>query len=250
MESVKLEGLIAGAIAGLCTGIGTLPLIFVKKISKEVEDILLSFAAGIMIFASSFNLISPALEDNNIFQVVLGLLSGAIIMAIIEKTVPHIHLDKLKGLDFKDETMRKTFLLLAAIFIHSVPEGLAIGVGFASDKASIGLALAIAIGIQNFPEGLVVSAPLIEKGYSKSKAIGFGFLAGIGEPLAAFIGTIIGKELDKLMPFILSLAAGAMYYVVSHELIPESHCSGNQMKATFGVILGFIVMLIIDYVVK
>lgn len=245
-----LKALIAGLLAGLATGVGALPLIFVRKISKSVEDSLLGFAAGIMIFASSFSLIAPALEENKIIQVISGLLVGAAIMALIEISVPHLHLDKLKIVDFSDETVKKTILLLAAIVIHSIPEGLAIGIGYSSDEASLGLVMTIAIAVQNAPEGLVVSAPLIEKGYSKPKAIAFGFLAGIGEPIGALLGTVMGNAVDGYMPFVFSFAAGAMYYVVSHELIPESHCSGNQMKATFGVILGFAVMLLIDYMVK
>lgn len=245
-----MKALIAGLLAGLATGVGALPLIFVRKISKSVEDSLLGFAAGIMIFASSFSLIAPALEENKIIQVISGLLVGAAIMALIEISVPHLHLDKLKIVDFSDETVKKTILLLAAIVIHSIPEGLAIGIGYSSDEASLGLVMTIAIAVQNAPEGLVVSAPLIEKGYSKPKAIAFGFLAGIGEPIGALLGTVMGNAVDGYMPFVFSFAAGAMYYVVSHELIPESHCSGNQMKATFGVILGFAVMLLIDYMVK
>lgn len=243
-------GIVAGVIAGLFTGIGTLPLLFVKKISKVFEDFLLGFAAGLMIFASSFSLILPALEDEKIFQVLFGLLFGSILMAIIEKAIPHLHLDKLKVLDFEDESFKKTVLLLMAIIIHSIPEGLAIGIGFVAGEPKLGLAIAIAIGIQNAPEGLVISAPLIEKGYSKTKAIAFGFLAGIGEPIASIAGALVGEAFNVYMPFILSFAAGAMYYVVSHELIPESHCNGNQMKATFGVIFGFMTMLIIDYIVK
>lgn len=245
-----MKALIAGLIAGLATGVGTLPLIFVRKISKSVEDSLLGFAAGIMIFASSISLIGPALEENKIIQVIAGLMVGAVVMALVEISVPHLHLDKLKVVDFSDETVKKTMLLLAAIVIHSIPEGLAIGIGYSSEKSSIGLVMTIAIAVQNAPEGLVVSAPLIEKGYSKKKAIAFGFLAGIGEPIGALLGTVMGNAVDGFMPFVFSFAAGAMYYVVSHELIPESHCSGNQMKATFGVILGFIVMLLIDYMVK
>lgn len=245
-----MKALIAGTIAGLVTGLGTLPLLFVRRITKSLEDFLLGFAAGIMIFASSFSLILPALKEKNIIQVILGLLIGAVIMAIVEVTVPHIHLDRLKIIDFQDETIKKTMLLLSAIIIHSIPEGLAIGIGYASEKNSIGLVMTIAIAVQNAPEGLVVSAPLIQKGYSKFKAIAFGFLAGIGEPIGAILGVLIGNFLKNYMAFIFSLAAGAMYYVVSHELIPESHCNGNQMKATFGVIFGFITMLLIDYVVK
>ncbi len=245
-----LKALIAGLLAGLATGLGTLPLIFVQKISKSVEDSLLGFAAGIMIFASSFSLIAPALKEKNIVQVISGLLVGAVIMALIEVSVPHLHLDKLKLVDFSDETIKKTMLLLSAIVIHSIPEGLAIGIGYSTENSSLGLVMTIAIAVQNAPEGLVISAPLIEKGYSKPKAIAFGFLAGIGEPIGAILGALMGNAVDGFMPFVFSFAAGAMYYVVSHELIPESHCSGNQMKATFGVILGFAAMLIIDYVVK
>lgn len=245
-----MKVLIAALIAGLSTGIGTLPLLFVRKISKSMEDSLLGFAAGIMIFASSFSLIRPALMEKNIGQVILGLLIGAIIMAVVEITVPHIHLDRLKVIDFQDETMKKTILVLMAIIIHSIPEGLAIGIGYSSGDSSIGLVMTISIAVQNLPEGLVVSAPLIDKGYSRLKAIAFGFLAGIGQPLGAALGALMGSVLIAYKAFIFSLAAGAMYYVVSHELIPESHCSGNQMKATFGVIFGFVVMLLIDYMVK
>jgi ZIP family zinc transporter len=245
-----LEALISAILAGLSTGIGTLPLLFVKRISKSVEDSLLGFAAGIMIFASSFSLIRPALMEKNIIQVILGLLLGACIMAVVEVTVPHIHLDRFKAIDFKDKAMKKTILVLMAIIIHSIPEGLAIGIGYSSGDASIGLVMTISIAVQNLPEGLVVSAPLIDKGYSKLKAIAFGFLAGIGQPCGAVLGILMGEILAQYKAFIFSLAAGAMYYVVSHELIPESHCGGNQMKATFGVIFGFATMLIIDYMVK
>ncbi|SHJ84678.1 ZIP family metal transporter [Paramaledivibacter caminithermalis] len=245
-----MKALIAALIAGLATGIGALPLLFVSKISKAMEDLLLGFAAGIMIFASSFSLIRPVLMRKNILQVILGLLIGAIIMAIVEITVPHIHLDKLKVIDFQDETMKKTILLLMAIIIHSIPEGLAIGVGYSLGDSSVGLVMTISIAVQNLPEGLVVSAPLIDKGYSRLKAIAFGFLAGMGQPLGAALGVMMGRMIIIYKPFIFSLAAGAMYYVVSHELIPESHCNGNQMKASFGVIFGFIIMLFIDYMVK
>lgn len=240
----------ATLIAGLSTGIGTLPLLILRRISKSVEDSLLGFAAGIMIFASSFTLVTPALEEKDIIQVIMGLLVGASIMAIVEIIVPHLHLDKLKIIDFHDDTMRKTMLLLSATIIHSIPEGLAVGIGYTSGDKSIGVAMTIAISIQNLPEGLVVSAPLIDKGYSKLKAIAFGFLGGIGQPIGAILGVAMGNLIIDYKPFILCLAAGAMYYVVSHELIPESHCNNNQMKATFGVIFGFIAMLLINYMVK
>lgn len=248
--SIDLNGYIASILAGMCTGFGALPLIFLKRITKAFEDMLLGFAAGIMIFAASFRLIVPALKIGGIGQVVLGLVIGAIILAMIEKIVPNINMGQVRNTNFKDKEFVKTVMMIAAIAIHNIPEGFAIGIGYASGSKDTGLVLAFAIGIQNAPEGLIVSAPLIEKGYSKTKAILFAFLAGIGEPIAAVFGMLAGSFCTTLMPFALSFAAGAMYYVVSHELIPESHCHGNQMKATFGVIGGFIVMLLLENYIK
>lgn len=245
-----MNGYIASILAGACTGIGALPLVFVKRISKKFEDLILGFAAGIMLFAASFSLLLPALELGGIKQVIGGLLCGAIILGVIEKVTPNINMGQVRGTDFNNKALRKTIMMTAAIAIHNIPEGFAIGVGYASGEANMGLVLAMAIGIQNVPEGLVVAAPLIEKGYSKYKAIGFAFFAGIGEPIAATIGILAGRFIQPFMPFTLAMAAGAMYYVVSHELIPESHCHGNQMCATFGVIAGFIGMLLIEYKIK
>lgn len=246
-----MNGFTASILAGMCTGIGALPLIFVNKISKVFEDFLLGFAAGIMLFAASFNLILPALAQKQIFQVMMGLLAGSVLIGVIEKIVPNIHMGQIRNTNFENKVFAKTIMMIAAIAIHNIPEGFAIGVGYATGSQERGIILAIAMGIQNAPEGLVVSAPLIEKGYSKGKAILFAFFAGIGEPIAAAVGIVAGKVIQPYMPFTLSLAAGAMYYVVSHELIPESHCHGNQVKATFGVIAGFLVMLLIEhYIVK
>ncbi len=245
-----MNGYIASILAGACTGIGALPLIFVKKITKKFEDLILGFAAGIMLFAASFSLVLPALKMGGIMQVTTGLLCGAIVLAIIEKIIPNINMGQVRGTDFNSKGLKKTIMMTAAIAIHNIPEGFAIGVGYASGEENMGLILAMAIGIQNAPEGLVVAAPLIEKGYSKFKAIAFAFFAGIGEPIAAAVGILAGGAIRPYMPFTLAVAAGAMYYVVSHELIPESHCHGNQMSATFGVIIGFIGMLIIEYRIK
>ncbi|WZL71814.1 ZIP family metal transporter [Clostridiaceae bacterium 35-E11] len=245
-----MNGYIASILAGMCTGFGALPLIFLKKITKTFEDILLGFAAGIMIFAASFSLVLPALNTDGIEQVVFGMLTGAIVLAMIEKIIPNINMGQVRNTDFQDKEFVKTVMMIAAIAIHNIPEGFAIGIGYASGSKDTGLILALAIGIQNAPEGLIVSAPLLEKGYSKTKAILFAFLAGIGEPIAATLGIVAGSFCKTLMPFALSFAAGAMYYVVSHELIPESHCHGNQMKATFGVIGGFIIMLLLENYIK
>jgi ZIP family zinc transporter len=241
---------LASILAGMCTGIGALPLLFIKNISRTFEDILLGFAAGVMLFAASFNLVLPALRKGSIQQTVLGVMSGALILAMIEKIIPNINMGQVQDVDFKDKEMRKTFMMIAAIVIHNIPEGFSIGIGYASGDVNTGMALALAMGIQNAPEGLVVSAPLIQKGYSKAKAILFAFFAGMGEPIAAVVGIWVGSFANSWMPFALSFAAGAMFFVVSHELIPESHCSGNETKATFGVIFGFIIMLLIEYYIQ
>ncbi len=243
----NINGYVASILAGLCTGIGALPLLFVNKISKVFEDCLLGFAAGIMLFAASFSLILPALEQDAIFQVITGLVSGAILIGLVEKIIPNINMGQVRNTDFESKALTKTIMMIAAIAIHNIPEGLAIGIGYATGSQERGIILALAMGIQNAPEGFVVAAPLIEKGYSKGKAILFAFFAGIGEPIAASVGILAGNVIQPYMPFTLSFAAGAMYYVVSHELIPESHCHGNQVKATFGVIAGFIVMLLIEH---
>lgn len=245
-----MHPIISSIIAGLCTGIGTLPLLFIKSVPKSVEDTLLGFSAGIMIFAGSFSLVTPALKTGNTLQVILGILVGAILMAIVEKTVPHLHLDKIKVLDFNDEAISKAALLIAGIIIHSIPEGASIAIGYGAGSNTIGLIMTISIAIQNAPEGLVVTAPIRQKGHSKAMCIGMGFIAGIGQPLGALLGVLLVNVLRNYFAFIMCLAAGGMFYVVSHELIPESHCNSNQMKATFGVIAGFITMLIVEFVVK
>ncbi|MFZ5965623.1 MAG: ZIP family metal transporter [Bacillota bacterium] len=245
-----MNAYIASILAGACTGIGALPIVFFRTISKKFEDILLGFAAGVMIFAASFNLILPAMNSDGIVQVISGLIMGAILLAIIEKTVPNINMGEVRRTDFKDKGMSKTIAMIAAIAIHNIPEGFAIGIGYTSGNENTGVILALAMAIQNAPEGLVVAAPLVEKGYSKLKAILFAFFAGIGEPIAAILGIAAGNSIKTFMPFALSFAAGAMYYVVSNELIPESHCHGNQIKASFGVIIGFVVMLILEHIIK
>lgn len=245
-----MHPIVSSIFAGLCTGVGTLPLLFIKSIPKTVEDSLLGFSAGIMIFASSFSLVTPALETGNIIQVILGIFTGAVIMALVEITVPHLHLDRIKVLNFKDETISKTLMLIAGIIIHSVPEGASIAIGYGAGSNTIGTIMTISIAIQNIPEGLVVTAPIRQKGYSRFACVGLGFFAGLGQPLGALLGVLLVNVLKDYFAFIMCLAAGGMYYVVSHELIPESHCNSNQMKATFGVILGFITMLLIEYMVK
>ncbi|KPU27100.1 hypothetical protein TR13x_06825 [Caloranaerobacter sp. TR13] len=243
-----MQGILVSILVGLCTGVGALPFLFIKKVPQALKDGLLGFASGIMVFASSFNLIQPALKDGNLLSVIGGIIIGTMILTFIEHLIPHTH---TKNYDENDDSsvLKKNILLAIAVAIHNVPEGFAIGVGYGTGNVSTGLSLALAIGVQNIPEGLVVAAPLIEGGYPRGKALLFSFLTGIGEPIAAAIGFFAARLTDKLLPFILSIAAGAMFYVVSHELIPESHCNNNEMLATYGFIIGLILMIIFRTVI-
>lgn len=243
-----MNGILISIIVGSCTGIGSLPLLFFKNIPVSIKNGLLGFAAGIMVFASSFNLIQPALRDGSMISVIAGIIAGTLLITLIEYTVPHLHREDYEK-DNNRSSSRKTLLLGLAVAIHNIPEGFAIGVGYGSGNIAAGLNLALAIGVQNIPEGLIVGASLIEEGYSKGKVVLFSFLTGIGEPIAATVGILTVSFISRYMPFIFGLSAGAMFYVVSHELIPESHCEGNELIATYGFILGLILMIVFRQVV-
>ncbi|EOC99896.1 ZIP family metal transporter [Caldisalinibacter kiritimatiensis] len=237
-----MQGIIASIIVGLCTGIGSLPLLLFKKVPIGVKDGLLGFAGGVMVFASSFNLIRPAMQKGSLLCITGGIIAGTLLLTFIEYVVPHTHTNQFNS--SKNDALKKTLLLGIAVAIHNTPEGFAVGVGYGSGDVASGLNLALAMGIQNIPEGLVVAASLKEAGASKKKMVLFSFLTGIGEPIAAAIGLVAVGFIENILPFILALTAGAMFYVVSHELIPESHGGGNEMLATYGFILGLILMII------
>lgn len=237
-----MNGITASIIVGLCTGIGALPLLFFKRVSSGVKSGMLGFAGGVMVFASSFNLIRPAMECRNLYLIIGGIIAGTLLLTFIENIVPHTHAAQYST--SKNGILKRTILLGIAVAIHNTPEGFAIGVGYGSGDVNVGLNLALAIGIQNIPEGLVVAASLSEAGVTKPKMILFSFLTGVGEPIAAAIGLLAASYIKNILPFILSMAAGAMFYVVSHELIPESHGDGKGTFATYGFILGLILMII------
>ncbi|WP_202708334.1 ZIP family metal transporter [Sporosalibacterium faouarense] len=247
-----MNGILISILVGACTGLGALPLIFVKSISKATKNGLLGFAGGIMVFASSFSLIQPAMREGSLISVISGIITGTLLLTAIEKTIPHAHGNDLEknaaGEDNRKE-VKNTLLLVLAVAIHNIPEGLAIGVGYGSGSITSGLNLALAIGVQNIPEGLIVGATLLQEGSSKTKAILVSFLTGIGEPIAATIAILTLSAISNFMPFILSMTAGAMYYVVSNELIPESHCEGNELLSTYGFILGLILMIVFNMLI-
>ena len=242
------EAVLASLLAGLATGVGALPILFLRKVSHKLRDSLLAFAAGVMVAASCFNLIVPALNEGTVLEVCLGIIAGTIVLGIFERYTPDMDYEKYFG-NLEDEDVgRRAVLLITAITLHNIPEGLAVGVGFASNAPGMGVALAIAIAVQNAPEGLVVAAPLVDTDMPSWKIIWLATLTGLVEPIAAIFGSLLVRLTEAIIPFALSFSAGAMLYVVFKEMIPESHVHGYEDIATYSFVLGVVFMLAINYV--
>lgn len=232
----------------LLTGLGTLPVLFLRQVPRRVMDGLMGFAAGVMVAASCWSLLVPALRLGGVWPAVAGLLVGAALIYVLDQLLPHLHPE------FPDEARaegprvqwQRSALLFTAITLHNFPEGLAVGVSFGADQPGPAVALAIGIGLQNLPEGLAVALPLRRDGMSRGKALWYGQLSAIVEPVAAVLGAAVVTRMVHLLPFSLALAAGAMLYVVVEELIPETERSGNVDVATIGFIVGFAVMMVLD----
>ncbi len=251
---LPLIGFLASLLAGAATGLGALPVLFFRNISQRVQDTMLGFGAGVMLAATSFSLIIPAIEvsGRNIVSVIsvsAGMLTGAAFLYLSDKYSPHEHF--IKGPEGADPgRLKKIWLFVIAITLHNFPEGLAVGVGFGGGNISNGIKLATGIGLQNIPEGLVVALALISEGYSMAYSIVVSTLTGLVEPVGGILGIGIVSISKVLLPFGLSFAAGAMLYVISDEIIPESHRKGFEKEATLGVLIGFIVMMILDVVLS
>lgn len=249
---IFLWGMTASLAAGLATGAGALPVLLFKTISKRMLNIMLGFAAGVMLAATSFSLIVPAVEygsgmwgrTGGLLAVVFGIAAGAAALDIVDRTVPHFH--TVIGREGPSSGMRKVWLFILAITIHNFPEGLAVGVGFGGGDAAAGTTLAIGIGLQNMPEGLAVAVALIREGYGRWAALGIALMTGLVEPPGGAIGAGIVTVAQPFLPFALAFAAGAMLFVIADEIIPETHSQGNERMATFGLILGFLVMMSLD----
>ncbi len=238
------EVLLASGLAGLATGLGAIPIIIFGKLRRRLYDALLGLAAGIMLSAASFSLITPALEMGGLWLTIAGVALGAVLLIFLERVVPHLEPHFCP--DASCVNLRQGVLMTLAITIHNFPEGLAVGVGYASDRPNLGLLLAIAIAAQNIPEGLAVAAPLRYSGISRLRSALYATGSGLAEPMAALVGVAFMGLLSKLAPLGLALAGGAMIYVVTSELIPECHHQGNEKEASVGVIIGFLVMLAIN----
>jgi ZIP family zinc transporter len=237
-------GIAASSIAGLATGVGAVPVLFTKNVSDRLLDVMLGFSAGIMLAATFFSLIIPAIDLSSVWIAVLGIITGAITLHIVDRFIPHFH--PLLGAEGPSSSLSKVWLFALAITIHNFPEGLAVGVSFGTGDVAAGFVVATAIGLQNMPEGLAVALPLLREGYSRSRSLWYGTLTGLVEPVGGLLGVALVSVFHPILPWALAFAAGAMLFVVSDEIIPESHRKGFEREATFGLMAGFVIMMILD----
>ncbi len=232
--------------AGAATALGGLALLAFPHPSDRLMDGLLGFTAGVMLAATAFSLLVPALERGNLGEVLAGFLFGGLAFALLDLVVPHVHARFAEKGAPTNAAGERAILLLSALTIHNVPEGLAVGVAFAAGGDELGVPLALAIGIQNVPEGFAAAAPLLGAGVSRRRAIGFAAATGAVEPPAAIAAFAAFGLASVLLPLGLAFAAGAMLYVIVDELVPESHARGNQRLATLTLMAGFALMLALD----
>ncbi|MDA3941025.1 MAG: ZIP family metal transporter [Spirochaetia bacterium] len=242
------------------TAVGAAAVFLFKNISRKVLDGMLGFAAGVMIAASFWSLLAPAIDLSEEMGLIpwipalVGFLAGGIFLRIADRIMPHLHLNEtMNHAEGVKTSLHKTTLLVLAITLHNIPEGLAVGVAFGAVAAGIpsatlagAVALAIGIGIQNFPEGLAVSVPLRREGFSRRKSFFYGQASGIVEPIAGVLGALLVVTMRPILPYALAFAAGAMIFVVVEEAIPEASAAGNTHIATLGAMLGFAVMMSLD----
>jgi ZIP family zinc transporter len=254
------QALIAGLFTWGVTAAGAAAVFTTKRVSQKTLDAMLGFAGGVMIAASFWSLLAPAIEMSAghrygaWFPATIGFALGGLFLRMIDKILPHLHLgfqmDEAEGI--KTSWQRSTLLILA-ITLHNIPEGLAVGVAFGAVAAGFpaatlpaAIALAVGIGIQNFPEGFAVSVPLRREGMSRLKSFWYGQLSAVVEPIASVIGAVAVLAAKPLLPYALAFAAGAMIFVVVEEVIPESQRNKNTDIATTGAMAGFLVMMVLD----
>lgn len=259
-QSPGVQALIAGCFTWGITAVGASLVFLVRKVNQRLLDGMMGFAGGVMIAASVWSLLIPSIgmaeEAGGIPWVpaATGFAAGWIFLWVLDLRIPHLHIglpvEKAEG---PKSSFHRTTLLVIAITLHNIPEGLAIGVAFGAVAAGLpaaalagAIALTIGIGIQNFPEGLAISMPLRREGMSKLRSFWFGQLSAVVEPISAVAGAVVVLVARPLLPYALAFAAGAMFFVVVEEVIPESQMSGNEGSATLGFLIGFLVMMILD----
>lgn len=254
-----LLAFLATMLTYLLTMLGALSVFLFKKVNEKIMSFMFGFGAGVMIAASFFSLILPALnqveQSNNKVGwiiIVLGFLSGGLFILLIDLFMPHLHINSNKCEGIKTKCSKKILLVLS-ITLHNIPEGMAIGVAFASAYLNIpgstyisAFMLALGIGLQNIPEGMAVSLPLRTEGMSRKKSFFYGQASGIVEPISGVIGAVLVSFIRELLPFVLCFASGAMIYVVAEELIPSGKTNEKNKFGTIGVIVGFAIMMALD----
>ena len=240
------------------TTLGSAMVFFMKGMHKQIEKLLLGFASGVMIAASVWSLLIPAIdmagEQGQIawLPAAGGFLGGMAFLLVLDSVIPHLHLESTEP-EGVESSLKKTTMLVLAVTLHNIPEGMSVGVTFAG--AMIGdagitmagaFALAVGIAIQNFPEGAIISMPLRSEGVSRKRAFAYGALSGIVEPVGAFVTILLAEQIISALPVFLAFAAGAMIYVVVEELIPEAQSGTHSNIGTVGVAIGFVIMMILD----
>lgn len=248
---IVVIGFFASVLAGLATGLGALPVIFFRNISSNFFSSMLGAAAGVMLAATAFSLLVPGIVSGNalwpgqgIYVVSAGMLIGALFLHYADRQLPHVHFDAV--VDAQINSLRKVWLFVIAITIHNFPEGMSVGVSFGSGEMKNGLVLAIAIALQNIPEGLAVAVPLVGLGYNRWRAVGIALATGLVEPVGGLLGVTMVTVFQSILPIAMGFAAGAMLFVISEEIIPETHAKGRSRYATFSLMIGFIIMMVLD----
>ena len=248
--------LLATLFTAAATGAGAIPVLLTRGISVRAQAVLMGFSAGVMLAASIFSLILPALASatqmtgtraGGALLTCAALLLGAALLLIMDKVVPHEH--EVQGVHGSHyQTIRRVWLFVFAITLHNVPEGLAVGVSFAGDGFATGVPLALGIAVQNVPEGLAVALAMLTLRYTPVQAALIALATGLVEPLGGLLGAGAIAISGSLLPWGLGFAAGAMLFVISHEIIPESHRNGRETGATIGLFIGFVLMMLFDTV--
>lgn len=246
MQLVLLTALGVGG----ATVIGAIIGFIFKKVSHSFSDIVLSFAAGVMLAAAVLGLVIPSLDYGGKYGIIItvaGIFAGAVCLNVIDKLVPHLH--KLAGTDIEshnNQNLSKVLLFVTAIAIHNLPEGIAAGVGFGSGDTSQALIIAGGIALQNIPEGMVIIGPMLAAGVKPRRTLIIAMLTGVVEIVGTLIGYFAVSIASAILPFALAFAGGTMLYVISDEMIPETHAHGHERGATYALLVGFCVMLITD----
>ncbi len=241
----------------LATALGAATVyLFKREVRPSFQQVFLGFAAGVMVAASVWSLLIPAMEmagERNLLPVAGGFVLGALFLLLLDRVLPHLHPGS-KQAEGPRSSLKRTTMLVLAVTLHNIPEGLAVGLAFAASSAAGegaatlagAMALSLGMALQNFPEGAAISLPLKKEGLDNHRAFLYGALSGVVEPVAGVIGALLATSISGVMPWVLSFAAGAMIYVVVEELIPEAHLGEHSHAGTAGVLAGFLVMMVLD----